>query len=113
MITKHQVKSLGFYHAIFLFCAVQSRNSNVMLGYSNELTLAEGLSQYLSIYKLGDGGYTDKWFKLKLFWKFGISLPNISNRVAAVKFHDLHHVLTEYSTGFRGEAEIGAWKREK
>jgi hypothetical protein len=30
--------------------------------------------------------------------------------VRAVKFHDLHHVLTEYPTTWRGEAEIGAWE---
>lgn len=81
-----------------------------MNGFNHEISLGEGLLRYFKLYDLGDGGYTDRWFKIKFFWKFGIILPNISSRVAAVKFHDLHHVLTEYSTGFRGEAEIGAWE---
>lgn len=78
--------------------------------YRKNSTLGEGLSEYLISYNLGDGGYTAKWFKIKFFWKFVVTLPNIDNRVRAVKFHDLHHVLTEYETGLRGEAEIGAWE---
>lgn len=72
--------------------------------------MSAGLSEYLLRYNLGDGGYTAKTFKIHFFWKFTLTLPNISNRIAAVKFHDLHHVLTEYETGLVGEAEIGAWE---
>lgn len=39
-----------------------------------------------------------------------IWLPNTAGRVRAVKLHDLHHVLTEYPTTWRGEAEISAWE---
>ncbi len=67
--------------------------------YNPGLSLAEGLSEYLERYNLGNGGYTDRSFKIKFFWKFIITLPNIKNRVEAVKFHDLHHILTEYETG--------------
>lgn len=74
------------------------------------MTIAEGLAYYLLRYCLGDGGYTNRWFKINFFWKFTLILPNISNRREAVKFHDLHHVLTEYETGLKGEAEIGAWE---
>ena len=81
-----------------------------MSTYDRSASLSEGLAEYLRRYNLGDGGYTDRWFKIKFFWKFVITLPNIDNRVRAVKFHDLHHVLTEYPTGLRGEAEIGAWE---
>jgi hypothetical protein len=37
-------------------------------------------------------------------------IMNTGSRVRAVRFHDLHHVLTEYRTTFRGECEIGAWE---
>jgi hypothetical protein len=42
----------------------------------------------------------------------GVSLkiPNSSARVRALRFHDLHHVLTGYDTDFAGEAAIGAWE---
>lgn len=36
--------------------------------------------------------------------------PNTAGRVAAVRFHDLHHVLTGYDTDFLGELEISAWE---
>ncbi|MFI5263056.1 MAG: hypothetical protein ACHQM6_00915 [Candidatus Kapaibacterium sp.] len=81
-----------------------------MFHYEDQITLSEGLLQYLMHYNLGDGGYTDRFFKINFFWKITLMLPNISGRVNAVKFHDLHHVLTEYGTGLCGEAEIGAWE---
>ena len=36
--------------------------------------------------------------------------PNTAPRVKAVRYHDLHHVLTGYATTNVGEAEIGAWE---
>lgn len=78
--------------------------------YNENATMAEGLARYLTLYNLGDGGYTAKTFSVPFFKLFTITLPNIENRRKAVKFHDLHHVLTEYETGLVGEAEIGAWE---
>ncbi len=56
-----------------------------------------------------DGGYSDKWVKLKI-GRFSVAFPNTASRVRSVKLHDLHHVLTEYETTWSGEAEIGAWE---
>jgi hypothetical protein len=39
-----------------------------------------------------------------------IALPNTSERVRAVRYHDLHHVLTGYHTDNVGEFEIAAWE---
>ncbi|MFP6641208.1 MAG: hypothetical protein VCC04_13260, partial [Myxococcota bacterium] len=36
--------------------------------------------------------------------------PNTQARVRAVRYHDLHHVLTGYGTGWTGESEISAWE---
>src|SRR4028119_655850 len=49
-----------------------------------------------------DGGYGEAWVKLKL-WRIPLAFPNTAGRRRAVKFHDLHHVLTEYPTTWRGE----------
>ncbi|MDP4229548.1 MAG: hypothetical protein Q8916_03985 [Bacteroidota bacterium] len=81
-----------------------------MVHYEDRLSLREGLSEYFTRFNLGDGGYSSRFFKINFFWKCTLTLPNLPNRVQAVKFHDLHHVLTEYETGLRGEAEIGAWE---
>jgi len=78
--------------------------------YDEGESMSAGLSQYLLQYNLGDGGYKAKTFSVPFFKLFWIKLPNIANRREAVRFHDLHHVLTEYETGLVGEAEIGAWE---
>jgi hypothetical protein len=37
-------------------------------------------------------------------------LPNFAFQRGLIARHDLHHVLTGYSTDLRGEAEMGAWE---
>lgn len=56
-----------------------------------------------------DGGYDERWIKVK-WWRIPIWLPNTQGRRKAVRLHDLHHILTEYPTTWRGEAEISAWE---
>ena len=58
----------------------------------------------------GGGNYDDRlvWVKLGR-WRVPV-LPNSAARVRAVRLHDLHHVLAEYDTSWRGEAEIAAWE---
>ena len=56
-----------------------------------------------------DGGYEERWIKVKV-WRIPIWLPNTKGRREAVRLHDLHHILTEYPTTWRGEAEISAWE---
>jgi hypothetical protein len=56
-----------------------------------------------------DGGYDERWIKVKV-WRVPVWLPNTPGRRRAVRLHDLHHVLTEYPTTWRGEAEISSWE---
>ncbi len=77
--------------------------------YPPQLTLREARQRYFERNDLADGGYTDRWVRLKVGPLF-ICFPNTEARVRAVRLHDLHHVLTEYDTSWRGEAEIGAWE---
>lgn len=72
-------------------------------------TLREALQRYFAQYHFADGGYTERWFRIKLGPLF-IPLPNIPARVRAVKVHDVHHVLTGYRADWKGEVEIGAWE---
>ena len=69
----------------------------------------DALQIYFSKYHFADGGYNLKWFKIKLGPIF-IPLPNTKGRIAAVKIHDIHHLLTQYKANLKGEAEIGAWE---
>jgi hypothetical protein len=74
------------------------------------LTLGEARARMFALGGLGDdGGYDDAWVKLKL-WRIPLAFPNTEGRRQAVRFHDLHHVLTEYPTTWRGEFEIAAWE---
>ena len=78
--------------------------------FASGLTLGEARSRMFAIGGLGDdGGYNDAWVKVKL-WRIPIAFPNTDGRRQAVRFHDLHHVLTEYPTTWRGEFEIAAWE---
>jgi hypothetical protein len=80
------------------------------LVYPPEMTLGNARARYFELNNFGsDGGYEDRWIKVKV-WRFPIWLPNTAGRVRAVKLHDLHHVLTEYPTTWKGEAEISSWK---
>jgi hypothetical protein len=53
--------------------------------------------------------YDERWVKLKA-GPIPIWFPNAPGRVRAVKLHDLHHLVTGYTTDWTGEAEIGAWE---
>lgn len=77
--------------------------------YSNEMKISEALQIYFARYHFADGGYKDKYFRIKLGPAF-IPVPNTSSRIKAVKFHDIHHLLTEYTALWKGEVEIGAWE---
>jgi len=78
--------------------------------YPPEMTLGEDRARHLELHNFGsDGGYDERWIKVKV-WRIPIWLPNTLGRVRAVKLHDSHHVLTEYPTTWRGEAEISAWE---
>ncbi len=80
-----------------------------MTTYGAELTLRAARERYFEINHFENGGYEESWVKMKA-GPVPIWFPNTVARVKAVKFHDLHHVLTEYPTTWRGEAEIGAWE---
>jgi len=56
-----------------------------------------------------DGGYSARWVKVKL-GPVPFAFPNSAARVRAVRYHDLHHLVTSYATDIVGEAEIGAWE---
>jgi len=77
--------------------------------YDPNLTLRQARSIYFRDNNLGEGGYKDKWVKI-MAGPIPIIFPNGPARVRALRFHDLHHVLTQYQTTWTGESEIGAWE---
>jgi hypothetical protein len=77
--------------------------------YDPGLSLRDARDLYFQRYGFNNGGYDDAWVRLQA-GPIPIFFPNIPARVIAVKYHDLHHVLTEYPATWVGEAEIGAWE---
>lgn len=74
------------------------------------LTLQEARAEYFRFNGFGnDGGYNDTWVDFKL-GPIPFPIPNTPARVKAVRYHDLHHVMTGYQTNFIGELEISAWE---
>ena len=76
--------------------------------YAPELTLREARELYFRRNGF-DGGYGGRWVRLQA-GPVPLYFPNTAARVRAVRYHDLHHVLTEYPTTWLGEAQIGAWE---
>ena len=82
----------------------------MLVQYPEHLPLRDARRLYFDANHFGaDGGYGDKWVDFKL-GKVPFPIPNSPGRVRAVRFHDLHHVLTGYDTSTIGEFEISAWE---
>src|SRR5688500_885517 len=78
--------------------------------YDADQTMREARARYFEVNRFGaDGGYADAWVDFKL-GPLPLPFPNTPGRVRAVRYHDLHHVLTGYDTDIIGEFEISAWE---
>ncbi|MCW8140677.1 MAG: hypothetical protein KIT58_17390 [Planctomycetota bacterium] len=77
-----------------------------------DLTRREARARDFADNGFGDGGHDDRWVKLKA-GPLTLCFPNTAARVRAVRFHDLHHVLTGYATTWTGEAETVARRSER
>jgi hypothetical protein len=81
-----------------------------MADYDPASSLREARGRYFEANGFGtSGGYEMKWVPLA-FGPLRFAIPNTPGRVRAVRYHDLHHVVTGYDTSWVGEAEIGAWE---
>jgi hypothetical protein len=81
-----------------------------LVQYAPEQTMRTARARYFEVNGFGeDGGYGDAWVDFKL-GPLPLPFPNTRARVRAVRYHDLHHVLTGYDTDTLGEFEISAWE---
>jgi hypothetical protein len=77
----------------------------------DHLTIKEILQDYYK--KNGfdsDGGESKASVKVILFKGLTIYLPNNETRKKVILLHDIHHMLTGYSTVMKGEIEISTWE---
>lgn len=81
-----------------------------MARFADSMPLTEALAEHFRTGGFGpDGGYSSPWVTFKI-GPLPLAFPNIAARRRVVRFHDVHHVLTEYRTDLPGEMEIGAWE---
>jgi hypothetical protein len=79
--------------------------------YEPMMSVHEARARYFADNAFGDdGGYHDRWVTIYQLGPIPLGFPNTSGRVAAVRYHDLHHLATGYDTNILGEAEIAAWE---
>jgi hypothetical protein len=82
----------------------------VIVHYDPNIEMKQALSIYFEKNAFGpDGGYNDAWVDFKL-GPIPFPFPNTKGRVRAVRYHDLHHILTGYDTNYAGELEIAGWE---
>ena len=77
--------------------------------HPSAMIVADARAAYFARNGFSAAAYDARWVRIRLF---GIPLvfPNVRSRRRAIRFHDLHHVLTGYGADPRGESEIGAWE---
>ncbi len=73
------------------------------------MKVVEAREQYFTRNGFSTAAYEDRWVHVKL-GPIPFAFPNVASRRRAIRYHDLHHVVTGYDTTLRGEAEIGAWE---
>jgi hypothetical protein len=66
-------------------------------------------AEYFARNGFSTAAYDERWVHLKI-GPIPIAFPNVESRRLAIPYHDIHHVVTGYSTTPAGEAEIGAWE---
>jgi hypothetical protein len=74
-------------------------------------TPRELLPAFYKQYDLSDdGGQSSFYVKIEFTKKLFIYFPNFDARRKAVFKHDVHHIVTGYTSTFNGETEISAWE---
>jgi len=69
------------------------------------------LPAFYKQYKLNeDGGQSSSFVRIELTKWLSLYFPNFDARRKAIFKHDVHHMVTGYTSTFKGETEIGAWE---
>ncbi|PRQ04245.1 hypothetical protein ENSA5_08940 [Enhygromyxa salina] len=78
--------------------------------YDPDSTMLDARTRYFELNGFGpDGGYSAAWVQVEI-GSIPLRIPNTASRVRAVRYHDLHHIVTGYATDMKGESEISAWE---
>ncbi|MBY0472123.1 hypothetical protein K2X30_13230 [bacterium] len=73
------------------------------------MTAREALTKYYNQNYFGDRALTDLCVTARV-GPITFPFPNPKQRRDVIQLHDLHHLLTGYSTDWIGEGEVAAWE---
>ncbi len=81
-----------------------------ILLYDDSEIMRDARLRYWQANEFGDdGGYNKKWEVVKV-GPIPLPVRNVEGRKQAIRFHDIHHLVTGYDTDLVGEGEISAWE---
>ena len=80
--------------------------------YPADWTVRQAVASYLAENGFPVEDYDKPWVMIHM-WSLRFPFPNLPSRQVAVRFHDLHHVVTGYGTDPCGEAEVSAWEARR
>jgi hypothetical protein len=73
-------------------------------------TVQQAILDFYSENDFGDdGGIHEKYAWIK-FGFFSIPIPNAESRRNNVYLHDVHHIVTNFDTTWKGESAVSAWE---
>jgi len=75
----------------------------------DEWPVRDGLTAYLEENGFDTSQYDDDQVTVN-FWGIRFTIPNPPSRKMAIRYHDLHHLMTGFGTDPTGESEISAWE---
>ncbi len=77
---------------------------------SSNNTVQQAIAKFYSENDFGDdGGINEKYAWIK-FGFFSIPIPNTESRRNNVYLHDVHHIVTNHDTTWKGESSVSAWE---
>jgi hypothetical protein len=84
---------------------------STFLSQESTQTPRELLPAFYKQYGLGpDGGDSCPFVRIEITKRIVLFIPNFKARRKAVLKHDIHHLVTDYPSTFKGETEISAWE---
>jgi hypothetical protein len=77
---------------------------------TNKQTVGQAIQEFYNQHDFGeDGGIKEKYAWIK-FGFISIPIPNAKTRRENIHLHDITHIVTGYTTDWRGESSASAWE---
>lgn len=73
------------------------------------MKVVDARAAYFARTGFSSAAYEERWVRVKV-GPIPVAFPNVASRRRAIRYHDLHHILTGYDTSWRGESQIAAWE---